>query len=80
MSPLNTNPPNKKAQIGHEEAKHPLEDDVSTHTLSLRGKKLTASLAFIAGAGFTLFGYDQGVMSALLTAGQVRKNYLLCTA
>ncbi|KAF9230630.1 hypothetical protein BU15DRAFT_91078 [Melanogaster broomeanus] len=71
MSPLNTNPPNEKAQIGHGEAKHPLEDDVSTHTLSLRGKKLTASLAFVAGAGFTLFGYDQGVMSALLTAGQV---------
>ncbi|KAF9247184.1 general substrate transporter [Melanogaster broomeanus] len=56
-------------------AKHPLEDDVSTHTLSLRGKKLTASLAFVAGAGFTLFGYDQGVMSALLTAGQFEKVF-----
>ncbi|KAJ3550977.1 hypothetical protein NM688_g4957 [Phlebia brevispora] len=36
----------------------------------LRGRKLTAALAFVAGAGFTLFGYDQGVMSALLTAEQ----------
>ncbi|PSR71816.1 hypothetical protein PHLCEN_2v12317 [Hermanssonia centrifuga] len=36
----------------------------------LRGRKLTAALAFVAGTGFTLFGYDQGVMSALLTAKQ----------
>ncbi|KAH7916337.1 general substrate transporter [Hygrophoropsis aurantiaca] len=51
------------------------EDEVASHTLSLRGRKLTASLAFVAGAGFTLFGYDQGVMSALLTAGQFEKVF-----
>lgn len=32
-------------------------EDVERHALSLRGKTLTASLAFVAGAGFTLFGY-----------------------
>lgn len=63
--------------------------EVESHRLTLRGKKLTAALAFVAGTGFTLFGsvififmpcashwivhpsYDQGVMSALLTAPQV---------
>ncbi|KAJ8486897.1 hypothetical protein ONZ51_g4539 [Trametes cubensis] len=36
----------------------------------LSGPALTAAIAFVAGTGFTLFGYDQGVMSALLTAKQ----------
>jgi hypothetical protein len=64
--------------------------DAQTASPRLRGRKLTAALAFVAGTGFTLFGcvfttelslaphsarsrYDQGVMSALLTAGQVRQ-------
>lgn len=37
----------------------PLSDfdaEVERHHLSLRGKKLTAALAFVAGTGFTLFG------------------------
>ncbi|KAG9311786.1 general substrate transporter [Chiua virens] len=51
------------------------EEDVERHALSLRGRVLTASLAFVAGTGFTLFGYDQGVMSALLTAGQFEKVF-----
>ncbi|KAI0787081.1 general substrate transporter [Irpex lacteus] len=46
--------------------------DIHAAKPRLRGRKLTAALAFVAGTGFTLFGYDQGVMSALLTAGQVR--------
>ncbi|THH12256.1 hypothetical protein EW145_g156 [Phellinidium pouzarii] len=41
----------------------------------LRGKTLTYALAFVAGTGFTLFGYDQGVMSALLTANQFEKTF-----
>ncbi|KAL1944300.1 hypothetical protein VTO73DRAFT_3485 [Trametes versicolor] len=36
----------------------------------LSGTALTAAIACVAGTGFTLFGYDQGVMSALLTAKQ----------
>ncbi|KAH7924025.1 general substrate transporter [Leucogyrophana mollusca] len=51
------------------------EAEVASHALSLRGRKLTASMAFVAGTGFTLFGYDQGVMSALLTAGQFEKVF-----
>lgn len=67
------------------------EDAVRAAAPQLRGHKLTAALAFVAGTGFTLFGcvtdlhmritgssfhlaefrYDQGVMSALLTAKQV---------
>ncbi|THU93674.1 general substrate transporter [Dendrothele bispora CBS 962.96] len=44
--------------------------EVDSHALSLRGRKLTLTLAFVTGTGFTLFGYDQGVMSALLSANQ----------
>ncbi|KAF8076264.1 general substrate transporter [Lyophyllum atratum] len=58
--------------------------EVASYALSLRGRKLTAALAFVTGTGFTLFGhaepifhpkshntnYDQGVMSSLLTAKQ----------
>ncbi|KAH7879675.1 general substrate transporter [Lentinula edodes] len=43
--------------------------------MKLRGRKLTATLSFVAGTGFILFGYDQGVMSALLTANQFEKVF-----
>ncbi|KAJ3973868.1 general substrate transporter [Lentinula raphanica] len=43
--------------------------------MKLRGQKLKAALSFVAGTGFTLFGYDQGVMSALLTANQFEKVF-----
>lgn len=33
----------------------------------LQGKRLHNAIATIAGVGFVLFGYDQGVMSGLLT-------------
>ena len=41
--------------------------EVNTHYAAqlqpskLRGKALTAMVTFVAGTGFTLFGYDQGV-------------------
>ncbi|CAL1701462.1 unnamed protein product [Somion occarium] len=41
----------------------------------LQGRRLTAALAFVAGTGFTLFGYDQGVMSALLSAKQFTRVF-----
>ncbi|KAH7920813.1 general substrate transporter [Leucogyrophana mollusca] len=67
----------EKHQYERAEFTHPpgFEEEVTSHELSLRGRKLTASLAFVAGAGFTLFGYDQGVMSALLTAGQFERVF-----
>jgi hypothetical protein len=30
--------------------------DIAAHAPSLRGRKLTAAVAFVAGTGFTLFG------------------------
>ncbi|KAF9058050.1 general substrate transporter [Panaeolus papilionaceus] len=42
---------------------------------SLSGKTLVAAIAFVTGTGFTLFGYDQGVMSSLLTADQFEKVF-----
>ncbi|KIY46627.1 general substrate transporter [Fistulina hepatica ATCC 64428] len=49
--------------------------EIDSHYISLRGRKLTTAVAVVAGTGFTLFGYDQGVMSALLTAGQFEKVF-----
>ncbi|KAG1768791.1 general substrate transporter [Suillus occidentalis] len=49
--------------------------DISAHAPSLRGRKLTAAVAFVAGTGFTLFGYDQGVMSSLLTGNQFEASF-----
>ena len=76
----------------HEKFQHTaaFETEVAAAAPRLSGHKLTAAIAFVAGTGFTLFGYasmltsssapgiltgptryDQGVMSALLTAKQV---------
>ncbi|KAF8639635.1 hypothetical protein AX17_000900 [Amanita inopinata Kibby_2008] len=51
------------------------ESEVASHRLTLRGTKLTVALAFVTGTGFTLFGYDQGVMSSLLTARQFERVF-----
>jgi len=36
--------------------------EVASHALNLRGRKLTASIAFVAGTGFTLFGFVQSIV------------------
>ncbi|KAJ3910158.1 general substrate transporter [Lentinula edodes] len=51
------------------------EVQAASDRMKLRGRKLTATLSFVAGTGFILFGYDQGVMSALLTANQFEKVF-----
>ncbi|KAJ3892908.1 general substrate transporter [Lentinula edodes] len=51
------------------------EVQAASDGMKLRGRKLTATLSFVAGTGFILFGYDQGVMSALLTANQFEKVF-----
>ncbi|KAG0699777.1 general substrate transporter [Suillus ampliporus] len=49
--------------------------DIAAHAPSLRGRKLTVAVAFVAGTGFMLFGYDQGVMSSLLTGNQFEATF-----
>ncbi|KAL5519459.1 hypothetical protein ACEPAH_1142 [Sanghuangporus vaninii] len=52
-----------------------LEQATNENRPRLRGRTLSYTLAFVAGTGFTLFGYDQGVMSALLTANQFERVF-----
>ncbi|KAG2108325.1 general substrate transporter [Suillus cothurnatus] len=49
--------------------------DIAVHAPSLRGRKLTSAVAFVAGTGFTLLGYDQGVMSSLITGNQFEASF-----
>lgn len=59
MAAVNVDP-GANEKIGMEHGRldpAPREEDVEKHALSLRGKTLTAALAFVAGTGFTLFGY-----------------------
>ncbi len=51
---------NEKPRHTHHDTPE-FEKDVASYHLKLRGRKLTAAIAFISGTGFTLFGYDQGV-------------------
>ncbi|KAF9218149.1 hypothetical protein BS17DRAFT_314231 [Gyrodon lividus] len=52
-----------------------LELESEQYRYSLRGRNLVASVIFVAGTAFTLFGYDQGVMSALITSNQFEKVF-----
>lgn len=45
----------------------------------LEGKALNYSIGFIASCGFLMFGYDQGVMSALLTLDSFQEEIPLMT-
>ncbi|KAL2203871.1 hypothetical protein CC79DRAFT_1278758 [Sarocladium strictum] len=45
----------------------------------LQGKALNWSIGFIASCGFLMFGYDQGVLSALLTLDDFQKSLPLMT-
>ncbi|CAE6427030.1 unnamed protein product [Rhizoctonia solani] len=51
------------------------EEEIEKYRPKFRGARLNAFLAFIAGTGFTLFGYDQGVLSALLTTESFMKTF-----
>lgn len=41
----------------------------------LRGKTLNTSIAIVANLAFTMFGYDQGVFSGLLTLNDFQRGY-----
>ncbi|CDS14393.1 hypothetical protein LRAMOSA06562 [Lichtheimia ramosa] len=45
----------------------------------LRGVYLNKAIGFVAGAGFLMFGYDQGVMSSLLTLEEFEKQFPTAT-
>merc|ERR1711988_2048478 len=45
----------------------------------LQGKPLNISIAWAAACGFLMFGYDQGVLSALLTLNDFQKSLPLMT-
>lgn len=45
----------------------------------LSGKVLNYSIGFIASCGFLMFGYDQGVLSALLTLDDFQRELPLMT-
>lgn len=45
----------------------------------LHGTALNWSIGFVASCGFLMFGYDQGVLSALLTLDDFQKNQILMT-
>ncbi|CAE6519360.1 unnamed protein product [Rhizoctonia solani] len=51
------------------------EEDIQKYRPRFRGAQLNGFLAFIAGTGFTLFGYDQGVLSALLTTESFMRTF-----
>ncbi|KAG7087306.1 hypothetical protein E1B28_013284 [Marasmius oreades] len=70
--------PEFKSEIRYEDSNSKYanyEAEAQQYHMTLRGKALSFALAFVSGAGFTLFGYDQGVMSALLTASQFEKVF-----
>lgn len=46
-----------------------------TNTFGLRGKSLRAAITCTAVTGFSLFGYDQGLMSGLITGTQFNHEF-----
>ncbi|PWN34607.1 MFS general substrate transporter, partial [Meira miltonrushii] len=46
-----------------------------TNTMGLRGSKLRLAITLTAVTGFSLFGYDQGLMSGIITAPQFWKEF-----
>ncbi|KAI0069118.1 general substrate transporter [Artomyces pyxidatus] len=78
---MSSSPSIRSVEGSKREEKYPrqassdLDDVVASYAPRLHGRSLTAAIAFVAGTGFTLFGYDQGVMSALLSASQWEKTF-----
>ncbi|ODV64746.1 general substrate transporter [Hyphopichia burtonii NRRL Y-1933] len=46
-----------------------------THTYGLRGRKLRATITAVAVTGFSLFGYDQGLMSGIISAKEFTSTF-----
>lgn len=50
-------------------------DDTQYQFLGMTGKRLRNSVSLMAGMGFLLFGYDQGVMGSLLTLKSFKETF-----
>ncbi|EEB95179.1 hypothetical protein MPER_05894 [Moniliophthora perniciosa FA553] len=81
---MGNTPDNEKASLHERSSSSDVEDpqeyqriqeESKQYAMELRGKRLSVALSFVSGTGFTLFGYDQGVMSALLTAPQFEQVF-----
>ena len=46
-----------------------------TTTSGLRGKKLHIAITFTSVVGFSLFGYDQGLMSGIISGVEFNKEF-----
>lgn len=49
--------------------------DTRTNTYGLSGKKLRVAVTLTAVTGFSLFGYDQGLMSGIITGTQFNEEF-----
>ncbi|CUM57200.1 uncharacterized protein AC631_03871 [Debaryomyces fabryi] len=69
---MSTSSLSKTNSVEHKEN----EPSSETHSfLGMRGNRLNFCVSCIAGLGFLLFGYDQGVMGSLLTLKSFRKTF-----
>ena len=70
---MSTSSLSKTNSVEHKEESEPTSE---VHTfLGMRGNRLNFCVSCIAGLGFLLFGYDQGVMGSLLTLKSFRKTF-----
>lgn len=52
-----------------------IDDEKTYQFIGQQGKKLSSIVAILCSVGFTLFGYDQGVMGSLLTLDNFRQMF-----
>ncbi|PQE08091.1 putative sugar transporter protein [Rutstroemia sp. NJR-2017a BVV2] len=65
----------KSVFISHRETPALLNSSNSVNMTILTGRSLSWAITATAGSGFLLFGYDQGVMSGLLTGAAFTKQF-----
>ena len=70
---MSTSSLSKTNSVEHKEESEPTSEVHSY--LGLKGNRLNFCVSCIAGLGFLLFGYDQGVMGSLLTLKSFRKTF-----
>ncbi|RLV95949.1 Sugar transporter STL1 [Spathaspora sp. JA1] len=66
---------NSVTSSGNNQVEYSEDSTIYTY-LGMKGKRLHHAISFIAGMGFLLFGYDQGVMGSLLTLPTFRETFV----